>query len=517
MHGIPLTIETLGKSRNESAIDVLISIIVNSNGRHSKLAFKALTGRGEPAAAAAAVKYWKQFGETVHSVAKDRAPWFENAVTEQLRMQGPDVLAAIHVAKTLKLHTTIDPLASVAESAQDKLVQGAAIDAILFFANELGSAARQKSEVSLARTSVMNRLWDSVRHFADHGRVDLVDAFLSSSTWGDAPIRHVVAKQDAAHNLVMERFAESDQPGVAELLAGFIKRRNLEPALMERIFARTDAKFRIALLQSIGSQPNKIVCYNIKDTGLPKSCRDGADSISELPPMLRGAMVQVYGNACNDPIELINVAATAIQCGGEGVEEAVVEVLQDCAIPSFHRWLKAVPAFASDDEAAIQKSTEAKLLRSLIGLLRHPNEEVAEVVNRVLTEIQVDEVVARISQFREVNRIRLGKIVRETDPMAIERVKQALRHPVMKNRIDAIDLADAMAFVDLLGDSFTRIVRDDHQLLRIKAATVLGRSQSSHSIALLEEMLTLPESQVRDAARIAINHRSNHSSDTSLT
>ncbi len=93
------------------------------------------------------------------------------------------------------------------------------------------------------------------------------------------------------------------------------------------------------------------------------------------------------------------------------------------------------------------------------------------------------------------------------DDAAVDRVRDALRHPVLSHRLEAIAMADALAIVDLLSDSFTRISRDDHQEARIRAAEVMSDASSIQTLDLLEEMIRMPESPVRDAAVVAVEKR----------
>jgi len=90
---------------------------------------------------------------------------------------------------------------------------------------------------------------------------------------------------------------------------------------------------------------------------------------------------------------------------------------------------------------------------------------------------------------------------------AIARVKDALRHPVLSHRLHAIEMADALAAVDTLAESLAHIVREDHQDARIRAAEVMSSAEDEVTLKLLEEMTTLPECGVRDAAIAALEKR----------
>jgi hypothetical protein len=113
----------------------------------------------------------------------------------------------------------------------------------------------------------------------------------------------------------------------------------------------------------------------------------------------------------------------------------------------------------------------------------------------------------RFDSLRPRTRRKLGRVVMRVDPDALDRIRDALRHPVLKNRLAAIATADAFAAVDLLAESFAHISREDHQEARIRAAKVMSNAESEQTLAMLREMVQLPESPVRDAAVEALQKR----------
>lgn len=68
-------------------------------------------------------------------------------------------------------------------------------------------------------------------------------------------------------------------------------------------------------------------------------------------------------------------------------------------------------------------------------------------------------------------------------------------------------MADALAVVDLLSDSFAHIVREDHQEARMQAAEAMSQAEGEFTLQLLKELIDLPECPVRDVAIQAIDKR----------
>ena len=116
------------------------------------------------------------------------------------------------------------------------------------------------------------RLADSVRRFSMHRNEELVDAFLLVSTWGDADLRQMISDKGPTMDLICARLAQASHPGVIDLLAGFVRRRNLHQRIGQIHCSRTDEPFRDALLRKIGVEPTATVLRNLREIGLPQCC-----------------------------------------------------------------------------------------------------------------------------------------------------------------------------------------------------------------------------------------------------
>ena len=77
-----------------------------------------------------------------------------------------------------------------------------------------------------------------------------------------------------------------------------------------------------------------------------------------------------------------------------------------------------------------------------------------------------------------------------------------------RTRIAAIAMADALAVVDLLSESFEHIVQEDHLEARITAAEVMANAHGDATWDVLKKLADLPGCPVRDIALDAIQRRS---------
>jgi hypothetical protein len=307
-------------------------------------------------------------------------------------------------------------------------------------------------------------------------------------------------------NLICKRLQATAIPGVIDLLSGFIRRKNIPQRIGRIIQSRPDELFREALLRQITGEPTATVLSNIRDLGMPRSCLGGEEVLDDIAPDYRAPMLHLYVAGNQDITETLHLITAAVEAGS-GCEAAAAICLSRCEVPDIEIWMRAAIPVADGDEAAIAADDNARLLQRLIDLLDHSDPGLCRGVRRVLGPLHAERMQHRFESLRPRSRRRLGRVVMMIDSDAIQRVRDALRHPVLGNRLEAIAMADALAVVDLLSDAFAHIAREDHQEARMRAAQVMSDATGDATLRLLREMTELPECPVRDAALVSLEQR----------
>ncbi len=204
---------------------------------------------------------------------------------------------------------------------------------------------------------------------------------------------------------------------------------------------------------------------------------------------------------------MLHYVVGSVQRRGQSENAAATFAMTQCEIPDAELWMRAALPLADGDEQKILADQNANLLQRLIDLLDHPDPVLVDSVRRVLRPLHADQMLGRFESLRPRSRRRLGSVVQRIDPNTIERVRGALRHPVLNHRLQAIAMADALAAVDSLSDSFERIAQQDHQEARMQAAQAMGSANGKVTLGLLQQMTELPDCPVKDAAIEAIQKR----------
>ena len=531
MHGLSLTYQTLAQTPNVAAVDVLLAGIDSSSSSVVTMALRALVQRTEPSVASLNVASlnvanlhtaqpkaaeqlllrWGKLNEKQIAIVQSAEGWMDEAVLASLCPNCDEVEVAITAAGQLQLSTAGASLIELAQSSASRALRQLATDTLVALVTPMGEAARNGSKPNPQRGPLMAQLADSVRTFSAHRNEGLVDAFLAISNWGDGDLRQMIGGEGDELTLLCDRLQRSPLDAVTELLAGFIRRRSPHRRLLELIQSREDESFRDHFLDKISSTPSATTLQNLKegfaDQGLPTSCGGGVALVQTITPKRRAALIHVHSSVNPRPISVMQVIVSAVQLGGPGCEVAAGVGLGSCEILDIDYWMRAAVPVADDDQEEIAADENAQLLYHLIELLDHEESGIAEGVRRALGPMHAEAMLPRMAILRPRSRRRLGRVVMMIDPLAIERVGDALRHPVLEKRMEAIAMADALALVDLLSDSFTHISREDHQQARICAAEAMADASSETTMQLLEEMVSMPVSPVRDAAVIAMECR----------
>lgn len=507
MKGLDLTFETLAKSRNEAALDVLIAAVQDPDANIRRRAVQALLHRGEKRAPQMLLAQWPHLQAGERAILETRKTWINAAVDEALKHRGQSSDHALAAAESLRLTAVLPTLIDLAESAIPRSFRLRASEVVQEIIKPLGSNAREDRDQSTLRGPAISRLAESLRRFSLHRNAHLVEAFLSASTWCDPELRHFLAQDGPEAELLCQRLSESTDASVMELLAGFLRRRNVHPRVLEVIRSRKDASFRNVLLRIISSDPTQTILRNLKEMGMPKCCVGGESLLGELPVECQAALAHVHVACSSDYVATLHLIAATIELKRRDCVNAAIIALGRCEVPNAQAWMRAALHVAEDDPSLVCRDETVRLLKRLIALLEHPDPNLVRNLRRVLSVLHAGEMLPHFQTLRPRSRRRLGRVVLKIDPEAGTRVRDALRHPVLNKRLEAIAMADALDLVDQLSDLFAHVAREDHMEARMRAAEAMAEASSEETLKLLEEMIELPECPVRDAAIVALQQR----------
>jgi hypothetical protein len=508
MQGQELTFAILGRTRNEAAVDVLLACLDSDLQENREQALGTLMLRREDRVPAKLLARWPQLRSSDHLLLKTRKIWFEGAVSQALKHRGSDTVTAIAAAESLELTKFVPMLVDLAETGETEEIRQRATSATLKLAHILGGRARCDRDSPTLRNPALERLFTSLQTFDTHNNLPLVDAFLLLSVWGDNELRRIMSEASRVRKLVLERFLESQHIGVLDLLAGNIKRRQIDEQVTTLIRQRNDHAFRSVFLNAVGPDPSAVILKNLANVGMLDCCRGGEQLLSKINTDHIPALTYLYATVGPDPIQTLHLIAAIAEKKDPTYDSSLSFALSHCSIPESECIVRAALFIANeDDESEINNNENARLLNRLIPILDHKDQGIVRGIRRVIQPLHAQEMMSRFESLRPRSRRILGRVVMMVDPQALQQVTDAIRHPVLKNRLAAIAMADALSVVDLLSDSFAHIAQEDHLEARISAAQAMANARGDATWNVLKDLAELPGCPVRDIAIDAMQRR----------
>ena len=506
MHGLELTLAALADSDNRAAIDAIVFGLKSRSAKTRRGCFRVLTQRTEQRCADELVRHWDLLDDDHVKQLRERTEWLELSV--QTALEDVEIRStAIDIYHRLAMSNSVETLIEIAETSSSVLMRQQATNAILKQAERLGRAARRGRGSPSARRTFLERLAESVFRFRRHKNSGLVDAYLQAALASDSELRRLLQDDTQSAALLCGRLQSSARRGVVQLCADLVGRRDMSKAVSAAIAARDCETLRECLLKAVGSAPNNIVLANLKEIGFPACCRGGEELLRKIDPELRAPLVQIHCATDWDRTQVLQMAATLAELTSLEDEGTVAATIMRAETLEQDDWIDAAVKLASGTETDLAEDANGRLLRRLIDLLDSDHAAVVKAVRHLLEPLRNDDLISRFKDFDMPIRKMVGSIVRGIDPDVVTRVRDGLRHSVLEHRLEAICAADALAVVDLLSDSFKHISKNDHRDARILAAHAMAGAHDEVTERLLEEMLELPDGEVRDAAVTALEHR----------
>lgn len=498
------TYDYLGTTANDAAVDVLAETLVAAGPRARRMSIATLLQRNTPRAFEALLDAWPKIKESERQLLGEPSQSFAatvaNAITAGTSRRAA---SAIEIAAHLSIHDSIPQLAQMAESSNDPLLQKLALRSVLAMARNLGTAARDHRDRPLLRRRVIDRLAISVRSIDIHRCEELIDAFLSVSVWSDSLLQAILDANGKSAETLSRRLMLSPNGGVIDLLAGWITKSRIPDAVVPLLQARTDARFRDAVLRHVGGTPSQRSIRYLEQLKTMAAFEPNIDLLGETAGPRHAALLHVVFRLQTDRQAVRDMAIQMVETGDDDAVRTAAMVLRqlgplpwETIRPEAQLIAQAMNS-GSDYEAVFDG-----LLWRQIQLLDFPCEHVQKAVRKSLHRLTVESFLEPDSSLQFGDLFEIGPVLRLIDPMLEQGVIEGLKHPLIETRCRAIDAAAGLGLIDSLFDTLQQIYDQDHLTVRIQIAGSLRYASSSAVQAWRDELKSAASGPVRDAAHL---------------
>lgn len=507
--GMDLTFDLLATTRNEAAVGLLASSLDADDPQIRCRGLDALLRRRSHRGAMHVLGLWKTLSDAELRTVQEHPAAMQTVVAEVLAdsPEHPLWSAAIDALRMLSLTDVLPVIIDRAEASGDRQVRAPLLAATIELCSTLGTTARRGREAAGRRLPVIRRLAESVRRFEFHRCEGLCDAFLAISRWSDCELGSLLSDGTRSARWLASPLAHSTLPGVIQLLAGFVCRREIPDVVRQALRTRCDESFREHLLQCVTASPSVTTRRNLRALG-PLACLADCQTVAgRTRPVHHAALVHAHSATCSDPLRQLTVTIDVLVQANRDADSAVGQSLLQC-LPLKEEALLRGTAIAVGAEALPDASDPlARLLWRVLQVLEHPNPAVREGLCSLLWPLHLERFLERVESFRGFKSKQLGQLIQRINPSAVERIADELRHPVLARRLHAIEAAEACGFLGVLEPLLLHAALHDQREAQLRAVKSLGAATSRASLAMLQRLGEGPVGELREVAKRAMADR----------
>ncbi len=452
-----------------------------------------------------------------------------------------DPVSWIEAAVWMNVFTALPRLIVLATSG--RWAGGPAGGAVASLSDQLGRQCRGGNRHRGGLTSVRRDTLARLRsRLTETNRPEdepwLIDAVLSLSQWSDGSLPRLLDFGGGVAVAVAERLTTCRSRGVVDLIASLPTRRTAAPALLAAWHTRTDRPLAAAILRTVGPRPPATVTQRLSELGLPPCLlsvtmenvnSDGENGWLSQTSMRLAAWRVLTAVASDDDQTLLGLNWAMRLLGRiESAADDDADVESGCEsirlglaagrVVSPRCWITAIEAIdpisvdvggvsPGGDTAADRHRRTLWTLGRLIGLTDRP-EPIGRVALQLLTPLTFENLLRRRDPVSPEVRTRLGRLVMRLDPTAVETLRDALRHPVLETRIEAIEWIASQGLLELMAGDLAAGIAGEHTRVRRRLAVRLGDETGAATGRLLSQLSAQAHPDVAEAACRSLARRS---------
>ena len=350
-----------------------------------------------------------------------------------------------------------------------------------------------------------------------------INAIIALADWSDPGFHKLLDRQDALGEGVRQHLQHTDCPAAIDVIASGPQRRKTVGALQRAWLNRSDEDLALAILTAVGPRPSARTCSRIRTLGMPRclelfaiaAANSGKQHLS-LRSDQRLALWRV--RLAVDPAGVEPLAMAMRLLEDPRIEPEWIRVgLCAGAIPALESWTESIAMIDPSSINSTQPMPTAtdsldshrRRVWALIRLtaLAELDSPLGRAAMQLLSPLTMESLLQARPKLQPEVRRRLARLVIRLDPATTESIHDAIRHPVMQCRIDAIDWIEALNIIDLFADRLETAARDDHGAVRTRLAKAMASGRSEASERILKTLAQSVHGAVADAARQSLDQR----------
>jgi HEAT repeat protein len=514
--GLAATFDLLATTPNQAAVPVLVAALDAPRQELRDQALDALLRRRSPPAELEILSRWKSLTQRWKTRVADCFGWLSGAIRQSLlHGDSEHYQCACQAAIDTRDYDQIPLLVAAAENKShphSPLATATVLELAELLAEELNGPRdyRIRRDPALQRQHVLGSLERTAGQFSQHGRRELIEAFVLLADRENASLKAILqSPNDRSFAPLIEVLVQSSRPAAMRLLLSCLDDAHAPLAALHALALRRDVSFLRHLVRKIGAEPARIVSMNLKRIeSIPwvveqlalldafnESEQPGVVQLAVLSAIPRRAAYEVLAYILrHGKVAGRRSAARALaDFSGAEANELALRTLRDDD-PE----VRAIVALQLRDRAV------PGAIQHLIDLLDSTHQSEREAAQSRLVEFRFEHYAANFDNLPEEVRKSAGALVRRVDPQALTLLREELDAASRSRRKRGLEMAVALDAVAATHDAIAALLKDEDQFLRADAVRVLASSDAPRTRHVLRDALLDPHPLVSSAAEAAL-------------
>jgi HEAT repeat protein len=514
--GLDKTLHVLAATPNEAATAVLLPALDSPHVSIQEGALRALAERRSLAAQREIVARWPGLSARWKAIVAEKPGRLSSALRDAILGDDEALCAsACDAALALREYELMPALIKTA-TGQPSARADLATHTLLRLAQSLCDDVAQPSDwqgrrdPQLYRVQVVSALELAVERFGDHGRKEVVEAFLMLASRENSTLKRILRQPlDRCHRAIIECLMHSTRPAVMRLLLNFFDDSRAPRAAMGALARRDDDAFVAALLRRIGFEPSAGAKANLRRMTKLDWLEQAPARLAVMEEPAQHAAVQlamVAGIGRDHALAVVRFLV--LQGKPAGRRAAAVALAEFTGAEANQLALRAL----DDPDPHVQAAALAQLrhrglpgsMARLVEALDNPHEVLRSTARECLSEFNFARYLASFDAMDEEVRRSTGQLVRKVEPAAARLVVEELQAPTRSRKLRGIEVAQAMRLCAAVEAELHALLADEDHMIRAAAAGALGQCRSVQAREALREALLDSSVAVHNAAEAAL-------------
>jgi hypothetical protein len=269
--GLAATFDLLATTPNQAAVPVLVAALDAPRQELRDQALDALLRRRSPPAELEILSRWKSLTQRWKTRVADCFGWLSGAIRQSLlHGDSEHYQCACQAAIDTRDYDQIPLLVAAAENKShphSPLATATVLELAELLAEELNGPRdyRIRRDPALQRQHVLGSLERTAGQFSQHGRRELIEAFVLLADRENASLKAILqSPNDRSFAPLIEVLVQSSRPAAMRLLLSCLDDAHAPLAALHALALRRDVSFLRHLVRKIGAEPARIVSMNLK-------------------------------------------------------------------------------------------------------------------------------------------------------------------------------------------------------------------------------------------------------------